>query len=84
MLRDLYEVPDANDRGVTGHEPALVTAGKTAGMIHQAMDRLRAIAGQDVTVDAVAFPVDCQTRTECEYSRCGLLEALLLFDQALS
>lgn len=33
--------------GVTGYEPDLGTARKTAGMIHQAMDRLRAVAGQD-------------------------------------
>jgi len=33
--------------GVTGHEPDLATAREAAGMIHQAMDQLRAVAGQD-------------------------------------
>ena len=33
--------------GISGHEPDVVTARKAAGMIHQAMDELRAVAGQD-------------------------------------
>jgi FAD/FMN-containing dehydrogenase len=33
--------------GVSGHEPDLATARKAASMINQAMDRLRAVAGQD-------------------------------------
>jgi hypothetical protein len=33
--------------GISGHEPDLATARKAASMINQAMDRLRAVAGQD-------------------------------------
>jgi FAD/FMN-containing dehydrogenase len=33
--------------GVAGHEPDLATARKAADMIHQAIDQLRAVAGQD-------------------------------------
>jgi len=33
--------------GISGHEPDLLTARKAADMIHQAMDRLRAVARQD-------------------------------------
>src|SRR5262249_60579163 len=32
--------------GISGHEPDLATARKAASMINQAMDRLRAVAGE--------------------------------------